>query len=193
MIFVESVGIPVPGEITLVAAGIYASTRPNESIFLIVLAAILGAFIGSLAGYLIGATGGFKLIHKHGKKIGITEPRLKLGHYVFNRRGVLVVVLGRFVSGLRAFLGLFAGLTRMRLRSFLIANMSGAIIWSSLYGFGSYQLGSTINKLSSILTYVLVPVALILIVAAVVFLKKNEEKLIAKAEEAYPGPLVDHL
>ncbi len=189
MIFLESVGIPVPGEITLVAAGIYASTNPSTSPYLIVIASILGGGLGSVVGYIIGSSGGFRLVRKYGKRIGLNDERLKVGHYVFNKRGLVVVIAGRFVSVLRAFLGIFAGINKMNFKKFIVANFVGAVLWSLFYGIGSYKLGATINKVSSVMTYILVPVAVIAIVGAIIFIKKNESKLIKRAEEAYPGSI----
>ena len=55
IILLESVGIPLPGEIMLVTASLFASgPHPHVSIHLVALAAILGAVIGDSIGYYVG-------------------------------------------------------------------------------------------------------------------------------------------
>jgi membrane protein DedA with SNARE-associated domain len=192
LIFLESMALPIPGEITLISAEIYASQNHAASPIVIVVAAILGAFLGSLAGYMIGYFGGFKLVVNKGRRIGLTYERIKVGHYAFAKFGIWIVLFGRFATVFRSLLGLLSGITRMPRVKFLVANLGGAIAWSSAYGFGSYSLGNTIKRYSTIFTYVAVPVAIIVIVIGFILLKKNEKRLIRKAEEMYPGP-IEHL
>jgi membrane protein DedA with SNARE-associated domain len=193
LVFLEALAIPFfPGEITLVTAGIYASQNHGTSPYVIVLAAIVGGFLGSLGGYFIGFYGGFKLAVNRGKRIGLTYERLKVGHYAFAKMGIWIVILGRFVSLFRSLLGLLAGITRMPKIRFLIANLVGIVAWSSLYGFGSYTLGNSIKHYSTIFTYVALPVVVVALIIGVILLKKNEKRLVLKAEQAYPGP-IEHL
>ncbi len=189
MVFLESMALPLPGEITLISAGIYAAQNHSTSPVVLVIVAVLGGFLGSFAGYLIGYFGGFTLIINKGKKIGLTYERIKVGHYAFAKMGLWIVLLGRFVTVFRSLLGLLAGITRMPRWKFLIADLIGAIAWSSFWGFASYSLGNIIKHYSSIVTYVAIPVALIVIVVGFILLKKNEKRLIRKAEEMYPGPI----
>src|SRR2546430_14398124 len=59
---VESIGIPVPGETMLVTAAIYAGTTGRLSIFWVIVASAAGAIVGDNIGYLIGRTGGLRLV-----------------------------------------------------------------------------------------------------------------------------------
>jgi membrane protein DedA with SNARE-associated domain len=189
VVAVEYLGIPLPGETMLVAAGILAGYHHHLAIGWIVATASAASVLGAAAGYLVGARGGYRLLRRFGRHLHINEARLKLGRYLFLRHGGKVVFLGRFVSVLRTYAAFLAGTNRMPWRRFLAFNIAGGIVWASLYGFGSYFLGQTINRVSSELGIAVAVVAVVAVVVGVVLVRRNEARLLAAAEEALPGPL----
>src|SRR5437868_13356399 len=98
---IESIGVPVPGETMLVTAAIYAGTTGRLSIFWVIVASAAGAIVGDNIGYLIGRTGGYRLLRRYGRYIRLEEDRLRLGQYLFDKHGSKVVFFGRFISVLR--------------------------------------------------------------------------------------------
>jgi membrane protein DedA with SNARE-associated domain len=185
-IAIESTGIPFPGETMLITAAIYAGNTHRLNIVLIVAAAAAGAIAGDNLGYGIGHWGGYRLVRRYGRLIRLHEGRLKLGQYLFRRHGGKVVFFGRFVSVLRAYAAFLAGTNRMPWRRFLLFNAAGGILWAALFGTGAYLLGQQISRLSQAAAIVLGIVAVIVIVAFFVFLRRNEERLMAEAEAAIP-------
>lgn len=185
---VESIGVPFPGETTLIAASLYAVSTHRLSIVLIVAVAAAGAIIGDNIGYLIGRELGFRLLVKYGRYIRMTPPRIKLGQYLFLRHGGKVVFFGRFVALLRALAASLAGANCMSWPRFLLANGAGGIVWAAAYGFGAYYLGESIQKLVGPVGIVLGVIALVAVLAIGVFLGRNEKQLEAEAEKALPGP-----
>ena len=186
---VESIGVPVPGETMLVTAAIYAGTTGRLSIFWVIVASSAGAIVGDNIGYLIGRTGGYRLLRRYGRYIRLEENRLRLGQYLFHRHGPKVVFFGRFFSVLRIFAAFLAGVNRMRWRSFLIFNAAGGIIWSTIYGVAAYLLGQQLLRLSGQVDLVLAIAGVAVIIAVIVFLRRNEARLQREADEAMPGPL----
>src|SRR4030081_1490052 len=186
---IESIGIPVPGEPMLVPAAIYAGTTGRLSIFWVIVASSAGAIVGDNIGYVIGRTGGYRLLKRYGRYVRLEENRLRLGQYLFNKHGPKVVFFGRFISVLRIFAAFLAGVNRMHWRQFLIFNAAGGIIWSTLYGPAAYLLGQQLLRLSGPVDLVLAIVGVVLIIAAIVFLRRNEARLQREADEAMPGPL----
>jgi membrane protein DedA with SNARE-associated domain len=185
---IESLGVPLPGETMLITAAVFASTG-HLSIVGVVIAAIIGAIIGDNIGFAIGWFGGYALLRRFGKYIRIDEPKLKVGRYIFMRHGAKVVFFGRFVSVLRTYAAFLAGTNRMHWARFLLANGLGAIVWSSLYGFGAYKSASVIASLSRPVGIALAALAVVTIVAGAVFVRRNLKRLEAVAEAALPGPL----
>jgi membrane protein DedA with SNARE-associated domain len=186
---VESIGIPVPGETMLVTAAIYAGTTGRLSIFWVIVASSAGAIIGDNIGYVIGRTGGYRLLKRYGRYIRLEENRLRLGQYLFHRHGPKVVFFGRFISVLRIFAAFLAGVNHMHWRQFLIFNALGGIIWSTIYGVAAYLFGQQLVRLSGEVDLALAVIGIVIIIGAIVFLRRNEARLQREADEAMPGPL----
>lgn len=189
---VESLGIPFPGETAIVVAGAYAGSTHHLSPWLIFLCAAGAAILGDNIGYEIGRLGGYRLLRRYGRYVRVNERELKVGRYIFDRYGTKVVFLGRFVSVLRTYAAFLAGTNRMRWARFLPANALGGIVWSAIYTFLAYQAGGFLERSSTIINVVLGAVALVVIVAAMLVVRRSTSSLAVKAEEAYPGPLEDH-
>jgi membrane protein DedA with SNARE-associated domain len=185
---IESLGIPVPGETMLVTAAIYAGTTGRLSIFWVIVASSAGAIAGDNIGYVIGRTGGYRLLKRYGRYIRLEENRLRLGQYLFDKHGSKVVFFGRFVSVLRIFAAFLAGVNRMHWRRFLIFNAAGGIIWSTIYGVAAYLLGKQLLQLSGRVDLVLAIIGVAVIIAAIVVLRRNEARLQIEADAAIPGP-----
>src|SRR5437016_1719844 len=111
-LFIEAVGVPVPGETAMVTAAALAG-RGTLSVAGVMIAGFIGTVLGGHAGYWIGQQGGRALLTKHGRWIGLTEKRLDRTHAFFDHHGAKTVLLGRFVAVVRSFVGILAGLTNM--------------------------------------------------------------------------------
>ena len=185
----ESTGVPLPGETTLVAAALYAGATHNLNIIGVVIAAAVGAIFGDNLGYLIGHWGGYRLLIRYGRYIRLSEKRIKIARYLFLRYGGEVVFFGRFTAILRAYAAFLAGTTRMPWRRFLFFNAAGGIAWATIYGGGAYLLGRQIERLSGPFEIVFVAAAVIAIVVGALIIRRQEERLAVAAEKAFPGPL----
>jgi membrane protein DedA with SNARE-associated domain len=191
LVALESLGIPLPGETVLIAAGTYAGQTHKLSIWGIFLAAAAGAIIGDNIGYWIGDKGGYRLLRRYGHYVRIDEPKLKVGRYVFDRYGGRVVFFGRFVSILRTYAAFLAGTNKMHWRTFFIYNATGGIVWAATYSFASYAAGNTLRRLSGTINIILGIAAGVAIVIAILLVRRHAKRLVAVAEAAYPGPLTD--
>ncbi len=103
----------MPGETALIAAAIYAGTTGDLSITGVLAAALVGAVVGNSAGYLIGRVLGWPFLLRHGRRVGLTQDRLKIGRMLFLRHGGKVVFFGRFVAFLRVLAASLAGASGM--------------------------------------------------------------------------------
>ncbi len=185
---IESLGVPLPGETMLITAGAFAA-HSHLSIAGVILAAIAGAIVGDNIGFAIGWFGGYALLRRFGKYVRLDEPKLKVGRYIFMRHGAKVVFFGRFVSVLRTYAAFLAGTNRMHWARFLVANALGAVVWATAYGLASYAASDTVTKVSAPVALALAALAIVVIVASAIFMRKNLKRLEAVAEAALPGPL----
>ena len=143
VIGVESFGVPAPGQTIMVAAAIYAGAG-RLNIFAVAGIAFVAAVLGDNVGYWIGVRGGRRAVHRFGKYVFITPERLTRAERFFARRGNRIVVVARFIDGLRQLNGVIAGITAMPWRTFLIYNAIGAALWVGFWTTVSYLLGTHI-------------------------------------------------
>ena len=188
-IAIESMGIPFPGETMLLVAAIFAGTTHRLSILLVIVAAASGAILGDNLGFIIGRVGGYRLLRRYGHYIRLDERKLKLGQYLFMKHGGKVVFFGRFVAVLRAWAAFLAGTNRMRWPGFLLFNALGGIVWATLFGLGGYYLGDSIQRLTGPVALACTVLATLVIIAFLIFVHRNEQRLEAEAGRALPGPL----
>ena len=189
LVFLESIGLPLPGETILVSAAIFAGTTQELSIVSVLVSAVLGAVLGSPIGFWIGARYGYPLLLRYGSYIGLTETRIKIAQYLFRRRGIVVVLLARFVAVLRSVIGFIAGANRMPFANFMMANGAGAVAWALVYGLGAYYLGKGVEELARPFAIALAVVGAIVVVSLVLYWRRKEQELAAAAERDIPGPL----
>ncbi|HEV7884367.1 MAG TPA: DedA family protein [Solirubrobacteraceae bacterium] len=142
----ESSGVPVPGETALIAAGVLAS-HGRVHIELVIALAALGAIVGDNVGYVIGRTGGRRLLERPGFLEHHRRRILEEGEPFFRRHGAKAVFLGRWVSGLRIAAAWLAGINRMPWRRFLFWNALGGIGWATSVGLLAYYLGPPAEKI----------------------------------------------
>ena len=189
VIWLESIGLPFPGESVLILAGVFAGTKHNLNIFAVVATAAAAAAVGQTIGYLIGREYGYRLLVRYGPYVRITEGRIKLGEYLFMRHGTKVIFVARFVPLLRSLAGLLAGANRMPWQPFMIANIAGAVVWAAFFGFAAYIFGREVEQLATPLFIAVGIIAVIVIAVGANFIARHEAQLVAEAERALPGPL----
>jgi membrane protein DedA with SNARE-associated domain len=185
----EAVGIPLPGETVLIAAALYAGDTHRLDIVVVILAAVIGGVIGDAGGFAIGYWGGYRLLVRYGRYIRLTEVRIKVARYLFLRYGGVVVFFGRFVAILRAYASFLAGTGRMNWARFLVFTSLGRIAWAGLWGTAAYLLGNEVNRVGRPLAIAFAAVAVLIIVAGIAVLRRQERRLEQAAEQAFPGPL----
>jgi len=181
IVALESMGIPLPGEVTLIAAALIAASGHDLNIWYVIAAATAGAILGDNAGFGIGRVFGYRLLVRYGRYVGLTEARIQLGRYLFLRHGAKVVVLGRFVSLLRALAALLAGANCMSWPRFLFANAFGGAAWALTYGLAVYWLGRAAAHLAKPVGLAIGLVAAIALLAGIKYLRGNETRLEAEA------------
>lgn len=189
MVGVEGMGIPLPGEATLIAASIIAGTTQELHIALVIAAAGAGAIVGDNAGFWIGRSLGYRLLRRFGRYIGLTERRIMLGQYLFSRYGGTLVFVGRFIALLRTLAPFVAGANRMPWRRFAPFNAAGGVTWATILGTAAYFLGKEAHGIMGRVGALLAVLGIAAVGAGWLFLRRNEVRLVAEAERAGLGRL----
>ncbi|MGA9852053.1 MAG: DedA family protein [Gammaproteobacteria bacterium] len=176
VIFIESFGVPLPGQTLLIAAALLAE-HGKLNIALVLITAFLAAVSGDSCGYWIGYLGGRRLILRFGKYLRIGEPQVRRTENAFKKYGGWFVTLARFFEVLRQVNGIVAGAAAMPFRRFLLFNSIGALLWVGVWGFGTFRLGRHLrmyagyfDKLS---LYFIVALIILLVALLLYFLSRH--------------------
>ena len=184
VIFFESMGLPLPGESLLIGLAVYAATKGGIDITWALGWAVVGAVMGDNVGYLIGNVVGRRALARWGSKIGLTEQRITLGEYLFQKHGGKVVFFGRFIAFMRTFAALLAGATHMPWPKYLLWNGLGGLSWVVGYGTAAYLVGDHIKAFIGPIGLTLGAIAVGLIIWFVVWVNRHEDEMVKTAEAA---------
>lgn len=146
LVGIESLGIPLPGETALITASAFAALG-KLNIFIVVASAAAGAILGDNAGYWIGKKGGIALVHKYGRYVRLDENKIARMHQFFEKHGAKTVFLGRFISLLRCWAAVLAGVAFMPYGTFMLWNALGGVGWSMIFGSLGYMFGKNLPRL----------------------------------------------
>ncbi|MFC9896951.1 VTT domain-containing protein [Nocardia sp. NPDC127579] len=132
----------LPGDSLLFTGGMLAAqTPPSVSIWVLLPAVVVVAFVGDQTGYWIGRAIGPKIFHKEDtrffKKRYITET-----HEFFEKHGPKTIILARFVPIVRTFMPVLAGVSEMSYRKFVAFDIVGAVLWGGGVTIIGYFLGN---------------------------------------------------
>ena len=149
-ILLESFGIPAPGATLLVAGALFSSLGGFE-IQWVLLLGFCAAVIGDNIGYAIGRYAGRPAVWKYGGFVFLSKERVHKIENLFARHGGTIVIVARFVDGLRQFNGIIAGLSHMDWKRFFLFNATGAALWVGVWGTVAYLLGSRLGMILTVL------------------------------------------
>jgi membrane protein DedA with SNARE-associated domain len=184
LLLLENIGVPVvPGELGLIAGAVFAGTgRAGLNVVVVGVIAVATCFAGAEIGYGIGRFGGRAVVLRFGRYAFVREHHLDRAEAAVVRYGGLLVVIARFIVGLREFNGIIAGITGMQGRRFLIYNGIGAAAWVAVWVSAGYLAGNHIETIyhdaTRYLVYLLAAVVVVLgVYIARRVLRRRRERL----------------
>ena len=184
MIAIENIFPPIPSEVILLFGG-FMTTYTKLNILGMVLAATLGSLVGAIALYYIG-----KIFNKDrlkkiisgkiGKILRLKSSDIDKADHWFDTKGNKTVFFCRFIPLVRSLISIPAGMSNMPMAKFLIYTIIGSLIWNLvLIVIGSIVGENWVSILNILDTYshiVVFALAIICIVAIVIFYKKRVRK-----------------
>jgi membrane protein DedA with SNARE-associated domain len=180
---VESLGIPLPGEIVLMTAALLSS-QGHVNPWLVGASAIVGAVAGDSIGYSIGHKGGQPLLDRLGRRFPkhFSPGHIATAERSFQRWGMWAVFFGRFVALLRIFAGPLAGVLKMPYPKFLIANALGGIVWAGGITAIIYTVGKVAEPWLERFGYVGLGIAVLFGIGSMLWVRRRAAKAEAAAE-----------
>lgn len=137
--FLENIGLPLPSEVTLIAAGILAGTG-NLSLPASIIGVLAGGAVGAATSYWIGARAGTAWLFRLSRRLGVSEEQTRRTEAWFQEKGYVAVFLGRFLPFIRCLVGYPAGMARMPFGRYMAYSLVGYGVWavgSLLFGYAT--------------------------------------------------------
>lgn len=152
----ETVFPPIPSEVILPLAGFLAA-QGDMNLVLVIITSTLGAYVGGLILYALGAALGLERSIRLLSKLPLVDrDDFEKAAGWFERHGRAAIFFGRLIPGVRSLISLPAGASRMNLLTFSVYTFAGSALWNGLLiGLGAalgtqYEL---IDQYSSYLNY----------------------------------------
>lgn len=147
-------GVVFPGDTLLIAVGILAA-QGDFSVWTAILIIFIGAVLGGIAGYYIGAKAGPKLFTKKDGMLFRKEYIVRAEDF-YERHGGKTIAMARFVPVVRTFAPVVAGIGKMNAAKFMFYNIIGSILWTMSITLLAYYLGSKIPFVVNNIEYIFV-------------------------------------
>ena len=189
LVFAEAaifVGFIFPGETAVILGGVVASSG-RVDLWLLMAIIVVAANIGDSVGYAVGHSFGDRLLGlsllEH-RRAGIDKALTLL-----RQRGGVAVFIGRFTAFLRAVMPGLAGASRLRYRTFLIANAAGGVVWGVSFTLLGYFLGGAYHRAEKYAGWVSTGLLIVVVIVAVTLFVRNrsKEKELEASFEAHGG------
>ena len=179
LVLLESLGIPLPGEVALVTSAAYAANG-HISIYVVILLAAIGATASGVLGYAIGIKGGLPLVTRYGGYVGLRQSHIDRTHAFIERYGARTILFGRFIALLRTWAAVIAGAACMSFPKFVAYNTIGSILWAIAFGLLGYYFGQDLPLLEKWISHASFAVLAAVAIGVVGFLliKRRKAKAI---------------
>lgn len=149
IIFLECMGIPFPGETSLILGGVAASLG-HLNLVGVIIVSMVAAVAGDNLGFLVGKKFGRKIIKKFEHFPLFHYKHIERAEKFYKKHGNKTVFIGRFIAIIRTYAAVFAGIFDMHYPTFFFYNLTGGIVWAITFGLFGFAIGNNIPLLMSI-------------------------------------------
>ena len=148
--FLGAMCIPIPSELTFGIGGALCTASFATSLgaqqlklWAVIVVGTVATVCGASVAYVVGRYGGRAFVDRYGKYVLLSHEDLDRAERLFGRWGDGLVAVGQLIPLLRAFVGFFAGVARVRWVAFLVLTTLGAAAWVSLISVIGYEAGDS--------------------------------------------------
>jgi membrane-associated protein len=162
----------LPGDSLLFAVGAFAALG-SFNVFWLFGILTVAAIIGDSVNYAIGSMFGEKILLKSNSRF-IKKEHLEQTHKFYEKYGGKTIILARFIPIIRTFAPFVAGIGKMNYRYFFFYNVTGALLWVSIFVFGGYYFGNVPIIKENFFIVILAIIGLSVLPAVIEFLKHRK-------------------
>lgn len=168
LMFIENVFPPIPSEVIMPAAG-YSASRGELSLIGVIAAGTLGSLLGAYPlyaiGYFIGIARLARLVHRHGRWVGLSTDDLLAASLWFQKRGKFAVLIGRVIPGIRSLISIPAGIYEMNLLTFTGYTIIGSAVWTTLLAVAGWYLGRNFENVERYVGFASTAIIVVVVIA----------------------------
>ncbi|MFW8652655.1 DedA family protein [Vibrio diabolicus] len=146
-IFLEGIGVPMPGQSLMIAASLLSSEQAMN-LSMVMMVSWLSCFFGNTCGYLIG----YYFEGWLDKKGYISGPKMQTLQLTIQKYGPTCLVVSRFIEGMKQFMPLACGIAKMPRREFLLGNALAATVWVLVFSLLTHFAFEHLSVLSNLYT-----------------------------------------
>ncbi len=135
------IGFFLPGDTLLFTAGLLvANDILHRPLWVLLVLTPIAAILGNIVGYGIGVRTGPAVFNRPDSKLFKYE-HVERAHQFFEKYGPATIFLARFVPVVRTFATVMAGVSRMRLATYLTYTVLGGVVWTIGVTVAGFYLG----------------------------------------------------
>lgn len=173
LLLLESSGLPVVNTTLLLFTGAMAAMG-HLNLWLLMFVAILGSTLGACSAYALGNYYGERLLLRLARLLRIDERKVTMAERWFQRAGGRMIFFSRILPYIRPFACFPAGIAAMSFPRFLLAALSGSIVWCVTLLFVGWELGPRWKLAMYLIRYATLPTlgALLILLVAYFFARR---------------------
>lgn len=171
---------PIPSELIMPLSG-FAVTQGKLKFIYVVIAGTIGSVLGVTPWYFLGKSWGLKrtkkIADRYGKWLTLSGKDVDKAKTWFDRRGYMATAIGRLVPGIRTYISLPAGISKMPLLPFLIFSTAGSFVWVSVLTSTGYILGANYERVTTYLKPLSTIVLIVILVTSIYWIIKRRKRI----------------
>jgi membrane-associated protein len=164
----------LPGDSLLFALGALGAIGSFNLLWLFITL-VSAAIIGDSVNYSLGKLFGQKIILKGNYRF-FKKEHIEKTHKFYEKHGGKAIILARFIPIIRTFAPFVAGVGEMSYCKFFIYNVTGALLWVSIFLLGGYYFGNAPVIKENFFIVILVIIALSVAPVAIEFWRHRKAK-----------------
>jgi membrane protein DedA with SNARE-associated domain len=170
-----SVGFPVPEDIILLAGG-FVAKNGFAKIELMIPITLISVLLGDMMMYWLGYKFGEKIYTWKPFCYVLTQARIDRVHKFYKHYGKFTIFVSRFAAGLRAWIYIFAGSSKMGFGRFILMDFLAALISVPLVVWLGFHFDDEIKQIAFFIGRVKLWALLLVCVIAIFIIVRNKIK-----------------
>lgn len=176
----ENIIPPIPSEVIMPLSG-FAVTQGKLQFIYVVIAGTIGSVLGATPWYFLGQYWGLrrtkKIADRYGKWLTLSGEDVEKAKKWFDKRGYVATAIGRLVPGIRTYISIPAGISKMPFLPFIAYSTLGSVVWVSLLTYAGYILGENYEKVGTYLKPFSTIILILIVLGSIYWIIKRQKRV----------------